>query len=71
MKFWKRKASIVQPRRVSSKQLELETAKQNLQEVFHARPVDVEEMIQGRLEEKNYPVKCEEGLRPATFCLED
>jgi hypothetical protein len=43
----------------------------NLQEVFHARPFDVEDMIQGRLEEKNYPVKCEEGLWPATFCLED
>lgn len=46
MIFWKRKASIVQPRQVSSKQLELEIAKQILQEVFHARPSDVEEMIQ-------------------------
>jgi hypothetical protein len=51
--------------------MELETAKQNLQEVFHARPSDVEKMIQGRLEKKNYPVKCEKGLWPATFCLED
>ena len=71
MIFWKRKASIVQPRRVSIKQLELETAKEILSEIFHARPSDVEEMIQGRLEEKNYLVKCEEGLWPATFCLED
>jgi hypothetical protein len=71
MRFWKRKASIVQPRRVSTKQLELETAKEILSEIFHARPSDVEEMIQGRLEEKNYLVKCEEGLWPATFCLED
>jgi hypothetical protein len=71
MRFWKKKAILVQPRRVSTKQMELETAKEILQEVFHARPDDVEEMIQGRLEEKNYPVKCEEGLWPATFCLED
>jgi hypothetical protein len=71
MRFWKRKASIVQPRLVSTKQMELETAKQILQEVFHARSDDVEEMIQGRLEEKKYPVKCEEGLWPATFCLEE
>jgi hypothetical protein len=71
MRFWKRKASIVHPRRVSTKQLELETAKEILAEIFHARPADVEDMIQGRLEKKNYPVKCEEGLWPATFCLED
>jgi hypothetical protein len=38
MKFWKRKACIVQPRQVSSTQIELEIAKQNLQEVFNARP---------------------------------
>ena len=49
MKFWKRKASQVRSRRVSSKQLELETAKEILAEIFHARPSDVEEMIQGRL----------------------
>jgi hypothetical protein len=67
MRFWKRKECIVQPRQISPKQLELETAKQILQEVFSVRPLDVEEMIQGRLEEKNYPVKCEEGLWPATF----
>ncbi|MDD5700650.1 MAG: hypothetical protein PHU23_01255 [Dehalococcoidales bacterium] len=71
MIFWKRKSSLVQPRQVSKKQLELETAKQILQEVFHASPLDVDDMIHGRLEEKNYPVKCEEGLWPATFCLED
>ena len=32
--------------------LELETAKQILAEVFHARPSDVEDMIMRRLEEK-------------------
>ena len=69
MRFWKRKASPVQPRRVSTKQLELETAKEILSEIFHARPSDVEDMIQRRLEEKNSPAKCEEGLWPATFCL--
>jgi hypothetical protein len=70
MRFWKRKASIVQPRRVSTKQLELETAKEILAEIFHARPSDVEDMIHSRLEEKNSPVKCEgDALWPATFCL--
>ena len=71
MRVWERKASIVQPRQVSTKQLELETAKEILSEIFHARPSDVEDMIQGRLEEKNSLVECEEGLWPATFCLED
>jgi hypothetical protein len=66
-----RKASFVPLRQVSTKQLELETAKEILSEVFHARPADVEEMIHSRLEEKNSPVKCEEGLWPATFCLGD
>jgi hypothetical protein len=45
MRFWKRKASIVQ---ISKKQLELETAKEILQEVFHARPSDLEDMIHSR-----------------------
>jgi len=34
--------------------LELETAKSILAEVFHARPSDVEDMIQKRLEEKSW-----------------
>ena len=53
---------------VNLKVLELQTAKEILAEVFHARPADVEEMIQRRLEEKNSPVDCEEGLWPAAFC---
>ena len=47
---------------------ELKTAKEILAEVFGARPGEVEEMIQRRLEE-NEPVEREEGLWPATFCL--
>jgi hypothetical protein len=38
--------------------LELETAKQILAEVFHARPSDVEDMIMRRLEERS---RLEEG----------
>jgi hypothetical protein len=34
--------------------MELETTKQILEEVFHARPSDVEEMNQRRLEEKTW-----------------
>jgi hypothetical protein len=69
MKFWKRKANIVQPRQVSSKQLELETAKQILQEVFHVRLEDVDDMIYSRLEERSRHRNEDEGLWPATFCL--
>ena len=71
MRFWKRKASIVQTKMVSTEQMELETAKQILSEIFHARPSDVEEMIQRRLEEKNSPVEYEDVLWPSTFCLAD
>jgi hypothetical protein len=69
MIFWKRKASIVQPRRVSSTQLELEIAKQIFQEVFHARPDDVEKMIHSRLEERDWHEERKDGLWPAEFCL--
>ena len=66
---WKRETSLVPFRRVSTKQLELETAKEILSEVFHARPADVEEMIQRRLEERDWHEKREGGLWPAEFCL--
>ncbi len=69
MRFWKRKASPVQPRRVSTKQMELETAKEILQEVFHARLEDVEDMIHSRLVERSRLQEYEEGLWPVSFCL--
>ena len=69
---WRKEARLIEHRpMIGPKVLELQTAKEILAEVFHARPADVEEMIQRRLEEKNRPVKCEEGLWPATFCLGD
>jgi len=69
---WRKEARLIEPRpMIGPKVLELQTAKEILAEVFHARPADVEEMIQRRLEEKNRPVKCEEGLWPSTFCLGD
>ena len=46
----------------STSVLELETAKEILAEVFHARPGDVEEMIQRRLEEWSWIEKTE--IRP-------
>jgi hypothetical protein len=49
--------------------MELETAKEILQEVFHARPSDVEYMILSRLEERGCRQECEEGSWPATFCV--
>jgi hypothetical protein len=39
---------------VNIRRLELEAAKEILKEVFHARPSDVEDMIQSRLEEKHW-----------------
>ena len=55
-----------------SKHMELETAKGVLAEIFHARPSDVEEMIQRRLEEKNWSKESwqeEEEIWPREFCL--
>ncbi len=56
---------------LSPKRMELEAAKEILAEVFHARPGEVEEMIQQRLEERYLAIEPldEEGLWPATFSL--
>jgi hypothetical protein len=40
--------------RVNPRILELQTAKEILGEIFHARPGEVEEMIQNRLEERSW-----------------
>jgi hypothetical protein len=53
----------------SIRAMELETAKEILAEVFHARPGEVEEMIKSRLEERSRPEEREVRLWPATFCL--
>ena len=49
--------------------MELKAAREILSEVFHARPADVEEMIQRRLEESNCHEERKDGLWPAEFCL--
>ena len=57
---------------VNPRLLELQTAKQILEEIFHARPSDVDEMIQMRLEEKNWSKESwreEEEPWPREFCL--
>jgi len=67
---WRRaQARPFEPRQasVSSKKVELEMAKEILAEVFGARPGEVEEMIQRRLEERSWAK--EEGRWPATFIL--
>ena len=69
---WRKKARLIEPRpMVGLNFQELQTAKEILAEVFHARPADVEEMIQRRLEEKSSPVECEDELWPSMFCLVD
>ena len=59
--------------RVNPRLLELQTAKEILAEIFHARPSEVEEMIQNRLEEQSWKEERswpdEEGLWPEGFCL--
>ena len=51
---WRRRGAI-EPRPMVSKAMELQTAKEILAEVFHARPGEVEEMIKRRLEERSWP----------------
>ena len=58
--------------RVNLRILELQTAKEILAEIFHARPGEVEEMIQNQLEERSWREESwpdEEGLWPERFCL--
>ena len=51
---WRQQARPIEPRpMVSIRAMELETAKEILAEVFHARPGEVEEMIKSRLEERS------------------
>ena len=57
---------------VNPRLLELQMAKQILEEIFHARPSGVDEMIQMRLEEKSWSKEsCQEDeeLWPREFCL--
>ena len=69
---WRRQSRLIEPRRVvCTKVLELETAKEILAEVFQARPNEVEDMIQIRLEKRICLEGLGEGLWPATFCLGD
>jgi len=71
---WIREARLIEPRpMINPKVLELQTAKDILAEVFHARPADVEEMIQKQLEERDWNEQevREDGMWPATFCLNE
>jgi hypothetical protein len=66
IKLWRREAKTFESRLVVNRRLlELETAKQILEEIFHARPSDVEDMIQRRLEERSWHE--DENLWPSSF----
>ena len=70
---WKREARPLEPRpMVNPRLMELQTDKQILEEIFHARPSDVDEMIQIRLEEKNWSKESwqeeVEEIWPREFC---
>ena len=66
---WRQRAEIEPRPMLSTKAMELETAKEILAEVFHPRPGELEEMIQRRLEESGPEGGREVGRWPATFCL--
>jgi hypothetical protein len=71
---WMKEARLIEPKlEANPKVLELQTAKEILAEVFHARPSEVEEMIQMRLEERSWETErahqAEDGLWPQEFCL--
>jgi hypothetical protein len=74
---WRQEARPVEPRLAADlKVIELQTAKEILAEVFGARPGEVEEMIQSRLEERSWdeethvwPEESGEKLWPATFSV--
>ncbi|NMB86408.1 MAG: hypothetical protein A4E44_01033 [Methanosaeta sp. PtaB.Bin018] len=52
---WRKAARPIEPRlAISSRAMELQTAKEILAEVFDARPGEVEEMIQRRLVERSW-----------------
>jgi hypothetical protein len=77
--FWRREARLIEPMpMIGQKVQELQTAKEILAEVFHARPGEVEEMIQWRLVEKSrdeetnvWPEESEEKQWPETFCVSE
>ncbi len=76
MIFWHRRSARPPPpeKKANPRLLKLQAAKEILAEIFHARPEDIEEMIQSRLEERNWateqaPIYGE--LRPEAFCLSE
>ncbi len=74
MILWhRREARPTEPKKkVSPRILELQAAKEILAEIFHARPEDIEDLIQSRLEERSWAVEqmpASDGLWPVAFCL--
>ncbi len=73
MIFWHRRTARPPPpeKKVNPRLLELQAAKEILAEIFRARPEDIEEMIQSRLEKRSWsaeqaPIYGE--LWPEAFC---
>ncbi len=74
MILWhRREARPLEPKKkVNTRILELQAAKEILAEIFHARPEDIEEIIKSRLEERSWAVEqmpASDGLWPVAFCL--
>lgn len=65
-------ARPLEPKKINSRLLELQAAKEILAEIFHARPADIEDMIRSRLEERGRAVEEmpeSDELWPVAFCL--
>ncbi len=73
MILWHRhEAKPTEPKKINPRILELQAAKEILAEIFHARPEDIDEIIQSRLEDRSWAVEqmpASDGLWPIAFCL--
>ncbi len=74
MILWHRRESRpMEPRKkVNTRLLELQAAKEILAEIFHARPEDIEDMIKSRLEGRSWAIEqtpISGELWPEAFCL--
>jgi len=63
----------VEPKKkINPRVLELQAAKDILAEIFHAKPEDIEDVIQSRLDERSWAVEqmpASDDLWPVAFCL--
>ncbi len=65
-------AMPLKPKKINPRLMELKAAKEILTEIFHARPEDIDDMIQSRIEERECAgelMLSPGDLWPEAFCL--